>query len=155
MKKTPSLRFPHLDCISGCALNWCCTACGGCWHGVWGRAGTCCCGTPTWHWDGGPACWDGWWWGCCCCCLYRDRLKKRPRMAFRFPFLISGRQSWEVTRQPSEGVFSLTEQRVSHCTPRTLSALSSFEIPFRISFLLHVKLALQLITSEHQRQINN
>lgn len=106
MKKTTPIvrRFAHLDCISGCALNWCCRACGGCWHGVWGRAGACCWGTPSWPWAGGPAGWAGWCWGCCCCCLYRDRLKNRPRMAFRFPFLISARQSWEVSHQ---WVFSL------------------------------------------------
>lgn len=111
-KKKKNRKISHLDCISGCAFNWCCAACWGCWHWVWSEAGTCCCCccSPTWHWDGGPVCWDngggcwdGWccgccFCGCCCCCLYRDKLKKRPKMAFRFPFLISVKQYSKVTR---------------------------------------------------------
>ena len=101
-------RSTHLDCISACAFDsWCGTGWWG-WHGTWGVAGTCCWGGPAWHWEGAPAAWDpaggssegrcGFWGGgcCCCCCLYRERLKKRPRMALRFPFLISARQSGEI-----------------------------------------------------------
>lgn len=84
--------LPHLDCISACvaaaaaAAFWAALAdvpCGerlSCGGGLlWGRYG---CEFEFCRW----AC------CCCCCCLKRDRLKKRPRMAFRFPFRISACQ---------------------------------------------------------------
>lgn len=87
-------RSPHLDCMSACAFACCCGVGWGGWHGAWSAAGPC--GVPAWcrgaEGAGGEQ--RGCFWGCCCC-LYRDRLKNRPRMALRFPFLISARQGKE------------------------------------------------------------
>lgn len=79
----------YLDCISGCVLCVCVP-----------------CEVEV-SWAGALLCWLK---GACecvccvcvcllvvCCCLYRDRLKKSPKMAFRFPFRISVRKRCSIT----------------------------------------------------------